>query len=413
VVLSATFSPDSQRIVTGSPDGTFTLWEAASGKELTTLTRKSDEISSVVCSVDGRRILIGRNDGTATVWEVDSGKEVLTLTGNGFTILCAAFSPDHRRIVTGNDDGTIRTWDAANGKDLLTLKGHNSAVLSVAFSPDSQRVVTGSWDQTAKVWEAASGKELLTLNGHNSAVLSVAFSPDGQRVVTGSWDKTAKVWEAATAEEVAVWQAEERVAEQHLAGLQRERTDQEERQMVVRARESIKQWLILAPIHLPPTQRGAVGLDIEQIERESHLRPRAGASWSIRGGQLKWREVALTNEVIDFNAILGQVTEQSVAYAVCYLWSEAEQQGLQMLVGSDDEAKVYLNGKQIYRYPLLGPFVAERDMVQDITLNAGLNVLVFKVVNDYADWRGAIRFTDAQGNPAKGIRVTLNPEGKE
>jgi len=47
--------------------------------------------------------------------------------------------------------------------------------------------------------------------------------------------------------------------------------------------------------------------------------------------------------------------------------------------------------------------------VPDITLNAGLNVLVFKVVNELANWQGSIRFTDAQGNPVKGIKVVLTP----
>jgi hypothetical protein len=101
-----------------------------------------------------------------------------------------------------------------------------------------------------------------------------------------------------------------------------------------------------------------------------------------------------------------------VAYAVCYLRSEAEQRGLQMLVGSDDEAKVYLNGKQVYTNAFPRPFYAEEDKVPDIALNAGLNVLMFKVVNETREWKGSIRLTDAQGDPVKGIKVTLDPEAK-
>ena len=41
--------------------------------------------------------------------------------------------------------------------------------------------------------------------------------------------------------------------------------------------------------------------------------------------------------------------------------------------------------------------------------NAGLNVLVFKVVNEASDWKGSIRLTDAAGQPVKGIKVTLTP----
>jgi len=38
---------------------------------------------------------------------------------------------------------------------------------------------------------------------------------------------------------------------------------------------------------------------------------------------------------------------------------------------------------------------------------------VFKVVNELRDWEGSVRFTDAQGNPVKGIKVTLEPESND
>ena len=115
---------------------------------------------------------------------------------------------------------------------------------------------------------------------------------------------------------------------------------------------------------------------------------------------------------IDFNALVPHETF-SVGYAVCYLRSEAEQRGLQLLVGSSDEAKVYLNGKQVYKHSFPRVFVPEQDRVSDIALNVGLNVLVFKFVNERViEWKGSLRITDALGNPVQGIQVTLDPEGK-
>ena len=160
-------------------------------------------------------------------------------------------------------------------------------------------------------------------------------------------------------------------------------------------------------------QSGAEGLDLEQVEGEGRLRPTAGETRSIGNGELKWREVAQDDYVIDFNAILGRVTDLSVAYAVCCIRSEAEERGLRMLVGSDDEAKVYLNGMQVHQSPGTRNFVADQDTVPDIALKAGLNVLVFKVVNEGGNWQGSIRFTDTAGQPLKGIRVTLDPEAKD
>jgi WD40 repeat protein/class 3 adenylate cyclase len=410
-ITSVAFSPDGQRIVTGSYDQTAKVWEAASGRELLTLKGNSAPIRSVAFSPDGQRIVTGSGDQTAKVWEAASGRELLTLKGHTDRIWSVAFSPDGQRIVTGSYDQTAKVWDATSGRELLSLKGHSLGVLSVAFSPDGQRIVTGSSDQTAKVWEAASGRELLTLKGHSAQIWSVTFSPDSQRIVTGSVDQTARVWEAARAEQVAAWQAEERAAAQSLAGLQRERTAEQERQRIARAGDegAIKRWLILAPIALATGQSGAEGVDAGQIEGEGRLRPKAGETRSIGNGELKWREVAFEDYVIDFNAILGRVTPLSVAYAVCSIRSEAEQRGLRMLVGSDDEAKVYLNGEQVHKSPFPRAFVADYDTVQDIALKAGLNVLVFKVVNEMGEWQGSIRFTDAQGNPVKGIKVTLSP----
>ena len=170
-------------------------------------------------SPDGQRIVTGSNDQTAKVWEAASGRELLTLKGHSGAVKSVAFSPDGQQIVTGSQDGTAKVWEAAKGKEPLTLKGHSDDIFSVAFSPDGQRIVSGSWDGTAKVWEAASGKELLTLKGHSTQidsavatvlnakgrsarVYSAAFSPDGQRIVTGSSDGTAKVWEAASGTEL-------------------------------------------------------------------------------------------------------------------------------------------------------------------------------------------------------------------
>jgi hypothetical protein len=223
------------------------------------------------------------------------------------------------------------------------------------------------------------------------------------------------VWRAVQAGQVAAWQEEELIADHALAALQRERTAEQEAKRIARAGDegAIKRWLILAPIALATGQSGAEGVDTEQIRGEGRLRPKAGEGTVLVSGELKWQALAQEDYVIDFNVILGRETPECVAYAVCYLQSEAEQRRLQILVGSDDQAKVYLNGQQIHKHAFLRGFVADQDSVPDIALNAGLNVLVFKVVNEIGAWQGSIRFTDAQGNPARGIRVSLDPDAKD
>lgn len=259
-----------------------------------------------------------------------------------------------------------------------------------------------------RVWDATGGKELLTLKGRRRWIFSAAFSPDGKRIVAGNWDGTATVWEAASAEQVASWSEEEQAAVEQQ---ERERTAAVAEVERVRAQRAnlpgvVKQWLMLGPIAF----EGNDGAHkVEQIAQESQLRPRAGDRIKLGQSELIWQEVRRQNYLLDFNQVLGAPKEWSVAYAVCYIQSEQNLNRLLMKVGSDDQARVYLNGMLIYQSTIPRSYPVNEDVVEGVTLNAGINVLVFKAVNETTDWQGSVRFTDAAGERVQGLRVTLTP----
>jgi hypothetical protein len=113
---------------------------------------------------------------------------------------------------------------------------------------------------------------------------------------------------------------------------------------------------------------------------------------------------------VDFNAVLGRVTERSVAYAACYLESDRPRNDLWLQVGSDALAKVYLNGQEIYQYRMVRGIRSGLDTIGPVTLKQGTNVLLFKVLNEDLDWDGCMRLVDDAGQPAKDIHVKLTPE---
>jgi hypothetical protein len=197
-VNDAVFSPDGARVLTASDDKTAKIWDANSGKLLLTLEGHEQRVRSGVFSRDGRRVLTASNDKTARIWDAQSGRQLQTLKGHQQAVLCAVFSHDGKHVLTGSEDNTAKEWDAATGAELTftgdAFLGHTSSVSSVAFSPDDKRAITGSQDHTAKVWDAQTGKEILTLKGHSQEVTCVAFSPDGQSVLTASQDGTAILW---------------------------------------------------------------------------------------------------------------------------------------------------------------------------------------------------------------------------
>jgi WD40 repeat protein/serine/threonine protein kinase len=397
-VWSVAWSPDGQRLATAGWDRAVWIWDVATGRELFPLEGQRDAMLTVAYSPDGRRLATGSRDRTARVWDAATGRELRALKGHASEVWSVAWSPDGQRLATGGQDGRALVWDAAGGGEPLPLEGHAVGVLSVSWTPDGRRLATGSWDRTARVWDAADGRELLNLGEQGGRVSVVAWSPDGRRLATGSGDGTARLWDAADTESVQRWARQDRAVVDLLA-LSAFRGSQ--------AQGFLRNWLLLLPLPLAPGEPGAQGLDRQQLPDEAALRPRAGEPASV-AGELAWREHRSPEAVLDFNEVLGRATELSVAYAVCYIESDRPRDGLWVQVGSDDQAKVYLNGREIYRSYV--PRALEAlDTAGPVALEQGTNVLVLKVVNEGWTWEACARLVDEQGRPIEGIRVKLTP----
>ncbi len=207
-VTSADFSPDGNRVVTSSWDGTVRIWDAATGREISEMNG-GGSLFTTAFSPDGSRIVTSLPDGAAQIWDAATGRSIVVLKGHENSVTSAAFSPDGSSIVTASADMTARVWDAATGRVISVLEGHNDQVSSAAFSPDGSRIVTASADMTARVWNAANGKEIEVLEGHENSVFGAAFSPDGSRIITASGDSTARLWDAATGRVLGVLKGHE------------------------------------------------------------------------------------------------------------------------------------------------------------------------------------------------------------
>jgi hypothetical protein len=163
----------------------------------------------------------------------------------------------------------------------------------------------------------------------------------------------------------------------------------------------IQQWLVLAPIPLKDGEDGATGLGREAIADEAKLKPKAGDKIKAGDKELAWKAYAAKDHLLDFNGYLGAQTEDAIGYAVTYV-TVGEDMTVKMKTGSDDQCKVWLNGKEVLKVTDARPTEKDQDTTE-VSLKKGVNVLVAKVVNEKIDWSFCVRFVDKDDKPVAGL----------
>ncbi|HAB19968.1 MAG TPA: hypothetical protein DCE44_26500 [Verrucomicrobiales bacterium] len=79
-----------------------------------------------------------------------------------------------------------------------------------------------------------------------------------------------------------------------------------------------------------------------------------------------------------------------------------------MVVGSNDQGRIYFNGVDIYAFTEARPLMLDADKGK-VTLKPGVNVIVFKIINEQNAWQGAMRLTDKSGKPLQNLKVRSSP----
>jgi WD40 repeat protein len=115
-IISLTASPDGMILVTGGGEGSLTLWETATGRQLRTLqAHVRGRVRSVAISPDGRTLASAGDDKTIRLWQVATGLELLAFPDQPNFINSVAFSPDGRHLAAALHDGSVRIWPAGDG----------------------------------------------------------------------------------------------------------------------------------------------------------------------------------------------------------------------------------------------------------------------------------------------------------
>lgn len=394
------FSPSGSTLAASSFAGAVNLWDIPSRRELHTLKSGDGHAFDVAFSPDGRRFVACNSDGSVRVWDSGTGRLLATFAGHESPINTLAYSPDGRVLATGGDDGAIRLWGAADWtKRPEILHARLDNVLHLAFSPDGKTLATAHGRGAITLWNVGLRKEVAILRSDDFELIRVAFSPDGRSLVAGSAAGKVKTWEVSPRRKGEAREEDVVAANARTEASERARIDSEYRAGCVR------DWLVLAPIRLN-LRDADHALDRNQIPDEARITPRAGDAAAVDGRRLKWKSYRSPGPVLDLSVLSGS-NDNAVAYAVSYLSSPSDLRDLRIKIGSDDYAKVYVNGRQVYESRAKREVEVDQDTVEGVQLRRGLNTLIFKIVNTSGGWGGSVRIVDKRDKPVAAMSSTL------
>jgi WD40 repeat protein len=220
-VVDVDFSPDGARIMTGNGDSTAVrIWDASlsGGAEWAHLPAAPAFLGSAAFTPDGERLVASSADGSATVWDAETAARILTFGPPGSVtqqsgtdvfgidpfldgpsdaaVGAIDVSPDGRLIATAHHNGVAALWDAASGEEIGRFGSGDvagirqrpqSAVFDVAWSPDGDVLAIAGIDQgrgVVSIVDRAGRIVDLLRDEPGVEVGSAAFSPDGSLLAT-------------------------------------------------------------------------------------------------------------------------------------------------------------------------------------------------------------------------------------
>ncbi len=242
IVNSIDFSPDGERLVSGSDDYTIKVWDIQDNRHIVTLRHITDyaqsqikkvafspdgqqiisagfhlkiwdihtlrEISTIrhdawiytlAFSTDGEMLAYGDTSGKIVVRKIKTHQEVIQFQADSDVITTVKFSPNNTTLASGGINGGIKLWNIKNWERIGTLPT-NGTVTDINYSPNGN-ILANSDYESVNLWQIEDGEKITTLTGHKGWVNAAVFSPDGLSITSGGSDGTIRFWDVESYQE--------------------------------------------------------------------------------------------------------------------------------------------------------------------------------------------------------------------
>ncbi len=175
-------------------------------------------------SSDSRLLARCQLDGTLSIYDLGSGKELKRLPGTR-QLNCVMLNPGNTQLACSSAaDPEVEIRDVESGRKVVPL-ACPAAVSIIAWSPDGRRLATACLDLRIYIWDAETGQRQAVLEGPTALIISLRFNHAGDLLASASFDGLIRLWNPDNGHQVAShpggsWQLEFSADDRYLLGWQ-------------------------------------------------------------------------------------------------------------------------------------------------------------------------------------------------
>jgi len=192
-VLTAAFSADGQRLLTGGRDGVVRVWDARIGAQIAELEGAETYVLHAVFHGEAHALAVGL-DGSLTLWDLLTRAPTWAWPAPRDGHAYAAADQSGSLAVIAASDEPLRLVDIG-GQESFDLPAAGD-VGAAAFSMDGGRFALGNWAGEVHLFSTEEPEESELLGAHSGRVSGMAFSEDGDHLASYSTDdRFAYIWD--------------------------------------------------------------------------------------------------------------------------------------------------------------------------------------------------------------------------
>jgi WD40 repeat protein len=197
---SVAISADGKFAAVGEETGKIKVFDLATGQIAKALAAHTGPVTGVTFTADASKLISGSQDKTFRVWNMADGMQIASVETPAPVNAVALVAAD-AQVATGGADNNLRLWALPAAavteppKPVKEIAGHGQPITSLVSLPGGTQILTGCKDGVVRVIDVAGGNVVKQMN-HGAPVDAIAIRADGKRIASVGANNIAKLWNA-------------------------------------------------------------------------------------------------------------------------------------------------------------------------------------------------------------------------